>query len=459
LAAIVDITVNTTLGDTDVRIGGGYNISGGIVLTINGAFSAPLTQIFFGAGTVVFGPSSVPAVYPEWWGIDGTADDVQIQAALAAAVNVRKVALQYKVYNLNAGLTITTYYMQLEGIGGKPFLTTAADIDVITVSANQVILKNFYIHATGAHTLAGLKFIDGGKGCSIYDVSVYLTHYGIELYSANATGVAYNKFYGCLSACNANGYECYIHHTGAPAWVNENNFHGCGFQGALALNLLHIASDTNNNKFIGCNFEAGTVGNFAVVDKGMNRYYSCRMEVSGYGFNIENYTGGWATCGVIDALYWGGVAPMIAVTGTDSYSRVQVHNCGTFVGGWMSGTKAATTVDAASAAAQKVLNVAATTGFNVGDAILINSGGARQEWNEVATIQAGVSLTLVNNLAYLHTLAQADAVAARGLRYGVNYRAYNMFDTWTHGILVSQIDNAGNLKTLGTMTASTTLTP
>jgi hypothetical protein len=71
----------------------------------------------------------------------------------------------------------------------------------------------------------------------------------------------------------------------------------------------------------------------------------------------------------------------------------------------------ATTVDATSAAAQKVLNVTSTTGFAVGDVVLVNSGGARQELITVASIQAGVSLTAVYNLQYEHTGVQADAVA------------------------------------------------
>ena len=70
-----------------------------------------------------------------------------------------------------------------------------------------------------------------------------------------------------------------------------------------------------------------------------------------------------------------------------------------------------TTVDATSAAAQKVLNVTSTTGFAVGDTILINSGGARQELATVKTITDGVALNLVYNLQYEHTGVQADAVA------------------------------------------------
>jgi hypothetical protein len=72
----------------------------------------------------------------------------------------------------------------------------------------------------------------------------------------------------------------------------------------------------------------------------------------------------------------------------------------------------ATTVDDTSAAGQKVLYVAATAGFQVGNAIIINSGGARQEVGIIDSIAAGVSLTLESNLTYEHTLAQGDAVAS-----------------------------------------------
>ena len=71
------------------------------------------------------------------------------------------------------------------------------------------------------------------------------------------------------------------------------------------------------------------------------------------------------------------------------------------------------TVDSDSASGQKVLNVAATTGFKVDGSIIINSGGAREETGVVASIQAGVSLTLAANLTNTHTAVQADAVAQR----------------------------------------------
>lgn len=69
-----------------------------------------------------------------------------------------------------------------------------------------------------------------------------------------------------------------------------------------------------------------------------------------------------------------------------------------------------TTVDGDSADAQKVLNVASTTGYSVGEFVVINSGGAREETRKIYTIQAGVSLTMTVDLSYTHTQVQGDAV-------------------------------------------------
>ena len=71
----------------------------------------------------------------------------------------------------------------------------------------------------------------------------------------------------------------------------------------------------------------------------------------------------------------------------------------------------ASTVDSDSAAAQSVLNVAATTGFTVGKRVTIaHQTPARREELVIASIQAGVSLTFEGNLAFAHTAAQADTV-------------------------------------------------
>lgn len=86
-----------------------------------------------------------------------------------------------------------------------------------------------------------------------------------------------------------------------------------------------------------------------------------------------------------------------------------------------------TTVDATSAAAQKVLNVTATTSFAVGDVVLIDpdASGGGTETKTVASIQAGISLTMTENLTYEHTQVQADIVMRQGVYMDVKHEANN----------------------------------
>ena len=73
-------------------------------------------------------------------------------------------------------------------------------------------------------------------------------------------------------------------------------------------------------------------------------------------------------------------------------------------------TSASTTVDQDSTAAQKVLNVAATTNFLAGEIVVIGRGTAREEIKIIDSVQSGVSLTMTENLTYEHTATQAEAV-------------------------------------------------
>lgn len=75
------------------------------------------------------------------------------------------------------------------------------------------------------------------------------------------------------------------------------------------------------------------------------------------------------------------------------------------------GEKSQTNVDADSNAGTSTLNVASTTGYTVGDSIVIGKGTAREEDAIIASISVGVSFGLVDNLAFTHTGAQADSVS------------------------------------------------
>lgn len=69
-----------------------------------------------------------------------------------------------------------------------------------------------------------------------------------------------------------------------------------------------------------------------------------------------------------------------------------------------------TTVDQDSTIPTKVLYVASTTGFTKGGIVMIAEGTQRQETRMIGSVQAGVSLTMTEDLEYTHTQAQADVV-------------------------------------------------
>lgn len=93
-----------------------------------------------------------------------------------------------------------------------------------------------------------------------------------------------------------------------------------------------------------------------------------------------------------------------------STNRIRVHRSGSAVDDSLGNNTTTTTVDSDSNSGQTVLSVAATTMFQPGDRVRINSGGARDESGYIASISAGASITLMDNLAFTHTAVQADVV-------------------------------------------------
>jgi len=104
--------------------------------------------------------------------------------------------------------------------------------------------------------------------------------------------------------------------------------------------------------------------------------------------------------GVTEARVYLGIA-----SGTLTFGGTIATTGGTF-------TEPFSTVDGDSNSGQKVLNVAATTGFESGQNVVIDEGsvGAGEENKVIDTVQAGVSLTMTTVLTYTHTAVQADEV-------------------------------------------------
>ncbi len=88
--------------------------------------------------------------------------------------------------------------------------------------------------------------------------------------------------------------------------------------------------------------------------------------------------------------------------GVNKYTSKQVTSGATW-------SELETNVNGDSASGQKILNVASSTGFQAGDLLILNTGGARQEVCTVASTGAG-TITMVGDLQFTHTAGQADKV-------------------------------------------------
>ena len=444
ITADITVPANVTL---KFMQGGTLNISTAKTVTINGHVEAGFYQIFEGAGLVVFGTGSVHEIYPEWWGIDGTADEVQIQAALVASGGIQ-VRLTNTYYAIAAQIDMDGQGYTLIGNGNtNTRLSTTADITVLEVSANTVRIENFAVWKTGSSTKSGVKLIAGAKFGKYTNLYCRGFKYGLEL-SPDTAGSFYNEFYN-LRTYTSCDYGIYINSDGGHA--NENLFIGGKITSAISC-VYDTDQSSNQNKFIGVCFEAWGARKFAVDDAGTNLYMGCRFEWdTGYGIiakgnetgelkGLRAYQNFWGIHGVAVVCKSGAVQ-------TDSAYLKSTLGAGLIRGGSVLDT----TVDVESASGQKVLSLASTTGLEPHQEIVIDEGNANEEWGLIASVSAGVSVTLRYDLIATH--AVSVAVSRYGKTYGLlsvsAVDGDNYSDIYVNGVRVLSISNAGVVDTVG----------
>lgn len=130
-----------------------------VTVTIGFVYHAkPTQQIFAGAGSFVLSAGSCQEVFAEWWGIDGTSDEVEILAALTAAG--RCDLLRNKTYTLGANLLVPTgAWLRGQDLSTKvkaaaSFNGTLISVGTAVSEYTKVTLENFTVDLTTAGTAA-----------------------------------------------------------------------------------------------------------------------------------------------------------------------------------------------------------------------------------------------------------------------------------------------------------------
>lgn len=170
--------------DADVNVwampGAIISNDAGATLTILGSFIGDISQHFAGAGLVDLTSAKIECAYAEWWGIDGVADDVQINQALVAA---RRVVSLDKRYYQAAYISVPSN-REWDGAGsdrtvldwtGGAVGNMAAKVRVL--NADNVKLSGFTIDGQSADATilagSGLLVDDGSTNVTIEDVHAY----------------------------------------------------------------------------------------------------------------------------------------------------------------------------------------------------------------------------------------------------------------------------------------------
>ena len=160
---ITDDAIVPTNISTVITKGGSLISSNSSRVIFNGYFEAGLYGVFKGSLVVEFGAGSVKKVYPEWWGIDGVADEVEINKAINAFPYV--TLQQNKDYSIE-GSIVPVSNLRLRGAGkGTKILTDTAEINLINIDdANNVKISDLWLY--GADRLDPSGYVVWVQGTS-----------------------------------------------------------------------------------------------------------------------------------------------------------------------------------------------------------------------------------------------------------------------------------------------------
>jgi len=146
--------------------GGMVCIPTGRTLTINGSLEAGLSQIFTGAGKVIFTGTSPAQVVPQWWGAkgDGITDDAEALGAAARSAGGRELYIPDTGLAYRTSKTIYVASNTVVRIHGKVKLKAGIGLPVFCNSEPQPGHTAKAVPTSPSYTQANIQFLGDGKG-------------------------------------------------------------------------------------------------------------------------------------------------------------------------------------------------------------------------------------------------------------------------------------------------------
>lgn len=285
-----NLTINT---EVDIIRGGSLTRNGLSTLTINGPFQAGLAQCIDSG--VVLGPKSVKAVYPEWWGVTGTGDNVALQLAINSGYG-RTVKLAGKPYHLSDQLTITQQ-VEILGAGWNRIHDRYMD-DSTYPGQGTILIYNGPDNKSVISLDGSADTLDGVKLCGIAfsnAVAGSTAIYGITANSirhSEFTNLFFERFNRCfygVSKVFQNTFKTLAMYNFDFGFYldsesEDNTFINCMIRGYRSGSVGVLQNSfCQKNAYIGCDFSDNNKGFRSLVSLGntTTTLDSCAFEIGG----------------------------------------------------------------------------------------------------------------------------------------------------------------------------------
>ncbi len=282
-------TAHTFASTTSVTLTQGalFSIATGMTITINGPFTAPLSQVFnpTGTGKVVFGKGVVDPVYPAWWGNGPNTAGIQ-EAINSLNNNGGDVQLTAGSYYIYSTITVPTG-VNIRGVGnnGNTVVCPGGSVNpLFNVTGSYSAMSYLSIQACGFTGVTGIVvFNAAGTEMDHMRFSQGLA-IGLDLMSrTGSTQTIWGYYSNVIFVGDTIGLKL----DGMSGYgVNSNTFVGGYFSGTGAVTGVSICQQCDTNTFVGIDFEVPLTG--MSISGFSNKCLGCRFEAETYDVNFTS---------------------------------------------------------------------------------------------------------------------------------------------------------------------------
>ena len=224
---------------------GALNIARGRRVIVNGPVRAERHHIFKGWRNITLGQGAVSEIFPEWWGIGQSADEIAVNKAINAAQDGMQISISQDLF-LSDSININKQIV-MRGYGYPKITQGTPNKAIIKVTNNNVRIESLQFYGEG----------------SFHNTDKTIRHFGDAIRIGD----------GRTSLSNITVQDCIFENSGDLGIIVDGDPESL-IKHVTLRNLKIVGNDTYHNLYNGIRIESGQ--NISVVD----------CDISGFGNNI-----------------------------------------------------------------------------------------------------------------------------------------------------------------------------